>query len=103
MAKFCEFTGIEMPEGSESLIKKMCLNCKSFSEEKNENGEITCVCVNKSVMEKGKEKILAAVPEGFEIETLVLKPMILKNPTKKCGVYEPNIDGLVQKITKALV
>ena len=49
-------------------------------------------------MEKGREKILAAVPEGFEVDTLVLKPMVLKNPLKKCGAYEADIDSLVEDL-----
>ena len=94
MGKFCRFTGAELPEGSNSLIKKMCLNCKSLIE--NEDGNF--VCVNETVMEKGREKILAAVPEGFEIDTLVLKPMVLKNPLKKCGAYETDINSLVEEL-----
>jgi hypothetical protein len=45
-------------------------------------------------MERGREKILAAVPEGFEIDTLTLKPMALKNPTKRCGAYEADFERL---------
>ena len=94
MGKFCRFTGAELPEGSNSLIKKMCLNCKSLIE--TEDGNYTCV--NETVMEKGREKILAAVPEGFEVDTLILKPMTLKNPLKKCGAYEANIDSLIEDL-----
>ena len=99
MGKFCRFTGAELPEGSNSLIKKMCLNCKSLIE--NEDGHYACV--NEAVMEKGREKILAAVPEGFEVDTLVLKPMVLKNPLKKCGVYEANIQSLVDELSTNLL
>ena len=98
MEKYCIFTGNELPEGSNTLIKKMCLNCKSFI--KNEDG--TFACINESVMEKGREKILAAVPEGFEIDTLTLKPMALKNPTKKCGSYDANMNVLIAEIESAL-
>lgn len=94
MGKFCRFTGTEIPEGSNTLIKKMCLNCKSLIE----NSDGTFACVNETVMEKGKETILAAVPEGFEIDTLTLKPMALKNPLKKCGVYEADINALVEML-----
>lgn len=99
MAKICEFTGIEIPEGSDTLIKKMCLNCKSMA---MPIGEGVCTCVNESVMEKGKEKLIAALPEGFEIETLTLKPMTLKNPTKKCAFYECNFDLLLQQLKDTL-
>ena len=76
-------TGADMSaEGYKSPIKKMCLNCESCN----------CVdeqyfCNNEKVLESGKKKILEAVPEGFEINVLELKPMQLKNPTKKCGNY----------------
>ena len=90
MGKFCIFTGTELTEGTAPLVKKMCLNCESLGET-----EPGCfVCMNESVMEKGREKILAAVPEGFEVETLKLKPMALKNPTKKCGAYSPSFERL---------
>ena len=93
MGKFCKFTGVELTEGVET-IKKMCLKCLSLVE--NEDG--TFACMNETVMEKGREKILAAVPEGFEIDTLTLKPMALKNPTKKCGVYAVNIPALTEEL-----
>lgn len=97
MQKFCKFTGVELTDGVET-IKKMCLNCKSIIE--NEDGSFSCG--NETVMEKGREKILAAVPEGFEIETLTLKPMLLKSPTKKCGVYSVDIDALTTEIANIL-
>ena len=84
MGKFCIFTGTEINGENPSPIKKMCLNCESL----RENEDRSFVCTNESVMQKGREKILAAVPEGFEIDTLTLKPMALKNPTKRCGAYE---------------
>lgn len=99
MGKFCRFTGAELPEGSNSLIKKMCLNCKSLIEK--EDGSFACV--NETVMEKGREKILAAVPEGYEVDTLVLKPMVLKNPLKKCGAYETDINSLVEELNVMLL
>ena len=97
MGNFCIFTGAELTDGT-PLIKKMCLNCKSLV--KNEDG--TYACVNETVMEKGREKIMAAVPEGYEIDTLTLKPMALKNPTKKCGVHETCFELLYQELNKVL-
>lgn len=98
MANVCLFTGMELPEGSTTLLKKMCLNCKSLVA--GDNG--TYACANETVMEQGRAKILAAVPDGFEIDSLVLKPMNLKNPTKKCGNYEADIDMLTHELTKEL-
>ena len=82
----------EINEGDEvrAHIKKMCLNCKHLV---NENEDYRCN--NEAVMEKGREKILASLPEGFEIESMVLKPMALKNPTKKCGNYDFNLEQIV--------
>lgn len=93
MAKFCRFTGLEIPEGKTSLINKMCLNCMSLQD----NNDGTFACCNEKVIEQGRSKILAAIPEGFEIETLTLKPMQLKNPLKKCGNYTPDIEGLIDE------
>jgi hypothetical protein len=84
MTKYCKFTGVELTDENPIAIKKMCLNCKSIID----NLDGTYSCIKESVMQKGREKILAAVPDGFEIDTLTLKPMSLKNPTKKCGAYD---------------
>lgn len=94
MANFDIFTGVELEEGTSTTLKKMCLNCDSCI--LNDDG--TYACRNEAVMNIGREKILAAVPEGYEIDSLTLKPMFLKNPTKKCGNYKADIDYLVEKV-----
>ena len=85
MGNLCRLTGVEK---TECPIKAMCLNCKYVDE--REDG--SWACTNKSVMEKGKAKILESlqVPDGYEIESIdiQMKPMQLKNPTKKCGAHE---------------
>ena len=100
MEKFCILTGIEIPEGGlnpqDYPLKKMCLNCVDCIVD--ENGAFKCK--NEKVMEKGKEKILAAVPEGFEVDTLTLKPMSLKSPTKKCGNHKTNMESVLTEINK---
>ncbi len=83
MNEYFKLTGINLQEGETCPIKKMCHNCVFFVE--NEEG--TGSCTNEIVNEKGREKIIASLPEGFEIEELKLKPMKLKDPTKKCGQY----------------
>lgn len=99
MGNFCKFTGVELTEGVET-IKKMCLNCVSLVE--NEDG--TYACMNEAVMEKGREKVMAAaLAEGYEIADLKLKPMALKNPTKKCGVYAVNIPALSEELNTILL
>ena len=98
MVKYCKFTGVELTGENPIAIKKMCLNCKSIID----NLDGTYSCGNESVMQKGREKILAAVPEGFEIDTLTLKPMSLKNPTKKCGAYDVDMDMLHIELTAVM-
>jgi hypothetical protein len=98
MTKYCKFTGVELTDENPIALKKMCLNCKSIID----NLDGTYSCVNESVMQKGREKILAAVPEGFEIDTLTLKPMSLKNPTKKCGAYDVDMDMLHIELTAVM-
>lgn len=96
MENICKLTGIELTEGVECPLKKMCLNCASLVEKKDG----TFACKNEKVMEKGKEKILASVPEGFEIDSITLKPMNLKNPTKKCGCYSADMESIMAEINK---
>lgn len=90
---------MEIPEDKDSLINKMCLNCMSLQD----NNDGTFACRNEKVMEQGRNKILAAIPEGFEIETLTLKPMQLKNPLKKCNNYVPDIEGLIDELKQTLL
>lgn len=96
MVNYCKLTGCENPETTEAPFKKMCLNCVDCSLNADEN----CVCTNVKVMEAGKQKILAAVPEGFEIEEIKLKPMLLKNPTKKCGFYSADYELIHAEVDK---
>ena len=84
MHNYCLLTGIDMaPDGASNGFKKMCLNCK----ECGGDGE-TYSCYNEKVLEAGKKKILESLPDGYEIETLELKPLKLKDPTKKCPNHE---------------
>lgn len=99
MTKYDILTGNEIKEGEEnaSPIKSMCLNCVScLNEDDNYR------CNHPKVMETGLKKVAASLPEGFEIETLVLKPMVLKNPTKKCPNYEFNAENVLSTIKKSM-
>lgn len=71
-------TGLPIGEDGKIPVegKKMCINC-SFCK----NGT---TCTNEENMNRAKEKVLAAVPGGYEITNLELKPLPLKDPTKKC-------------------
>lgn len=97
--KYDIFNGTEIKEGEQPIqhITKMCLNCTSLIEE-----ESGYRCCNENVMASGRKKVTASLPEGFEIDTLILKPMVLKNPTKKCGNYEFNIDAIIAAIEEEI-
>ena len=85
MVNNCTICGAELVDGkcpSVHAVKPMCLNCIYVTDNGSEYR-----CVNEDVLEGAKQKMLAALPEGYEIETLEIKPMLLKNPCKKCGKY----------------
>lgn len=90
MSQYCKLTGVDLSQdGATNGFKSMCLNCKSCHNgpEQSSLNDEQFVCDNESVMEMGKKKILASLPDGFEIKTLELKPMKLKDPKKKCKNY----------------
>ena len=92
MEKICILTGL--PKG-ESPIKQMCYNCVDL-QYNTETKEFTCK--NEKVMNAGLEKMKDAAKNiGFDIDTLVLKPMNLKAPNKKCNNYKPNLE-LIQTV-----
>lgn len=95
MSKICLLTGLE-----EISIKKMCVNC-AYSQY---NADTDCyVCNNEDVMNIGLDKVReAAKGFGFDIDTLTLKPMTLKAPTKKCDKYMPNISAVEEYIKTIL-
>jgi len=99
MKEYDLLTGAEIPEDGTyaSPIKQMCLNCSFMAK-----NETSYTCSNESVIETGRKKILAAVPEGFEIDTLTLKPMTLKNPTKKCANYCLDKEAVMQEVMSIL-
>jgi hypothetical protein len=87
----CILTGLPL---SESPIKKMCYNCVSFTTEGD-----SCICKNVNVIKVGTSKIEEAAKQlGFDIESLKLKPMVLKKPHSKCPNYEPNMAVITQYI-----
>lgn len=85
MVNNCTICGAELIDGkcpSVHAVKPMCLNCIYVTDTGSEYR-----CVNEDVLDGAKLKMMAALPEGYEIETLEIKPMLLKNPCKKCGRY----------------
>lgn len=85
----CRLTGIEYASESEQPIKKMCFNCVSLI---YDNG--VAYCANENVKQIGINKIKENLPEGFEIESIELKPMLLKNPCKNCKNYKFDSEGM---------
>ena len=95
MEKICILTGL--PKG-ECPMKPMCYNCKDLHFN-SETKEFTCK--NENVMNIGLQKMKdAAINLGFDIETLVLKPMVLKTPSKKCNNYTPNTELIQATISE---
>lgn len=95
MEKICILTGLPK---SESPVKEMCLNCIGLSYDKDTD---SFVCKNENVMAIGFEKVKeAAKGFGFDVETLTLKPMTLKNPQKKCNHYSPDMERINNVITE---
>lgn len=82
---------------TDASLRKMCINC-TYSQYNADNKTFTCC--NEDVMSIGFEKVKNAAKEfGFDIDTLTLKPMVLKAPTKKCDKYNPNIEVITKCIT----
>lgn len=94
MSKFCMICGTELVDGKcpqAHIVKPMCLNCVSVTENGDEYR-----CINEVVLGIAREKMLAALPEGYEVGEIEIKPMLLKNPCKKCGKYSLNKESLAQ-------
>ena len=94
MVNNCTICGAELVDGkcpSVHAVKPMCLNCIYVTDTGNEYR-----CVNEDVLEGAKQKMLAALPEGYEVGEIEVKPMLLKNPCKKCGKYSLNKESLAQ-------
>ena len=79
----CPFCGSEFVDGkcpNGPHFKPMCLNCEFCGSA----GEGRYVCINEENKKNALEKIKESVPSGYEIETLSIKPLPLKDETKKC-------------------
>lgn len=99
MSNYCKLCGLDKTSADfKSPIKQMCLNCQSFTEE----SEGVFACINTEVLMKGAKKILDKVPEGYEVESIKLSKLVLKDPTKKCGEYSVDVDSVVGAIGEAL-
>lgn len=98
MGNLCKLTGIDLSvDGATNGIKPMCLNCTECQANDNE-----FVCINDSVMEKNKQRVMESIPEGIEVENITLKPLKLKNPTKKCGFYRFDKEAVMEYLSQIM-
>ena len=95
MCKICVLTGLPKEE---TPIKQMCINCTSLSYDKETK---SFLCVNEDVMEIGRNKVIEAAKNiGFDIDSIKLKPMALKNPQKKCNNYVVDMDRIMSQLNE---
>jgi hypothetical protein len=78
-------------------FKPMCFNCLHMGID----GE-DCVCCNEDNKNDAIQKIISSFDGGYQITGVTLKPLPLKDPTKKCKRHTLNYDVLIEGI-KSLV
>lgn len=83
--KYNPITGEELT-GNEPRFKRMCLNCSFYDMASN-------VCTNKDNAAAMVEKIKASV-SGYEVKSIELSPLPLKNVTKKCGNWDFSMETI---------
>lgn len=87
----CLFCGADLVDGLcpniEQHFSKMCLNCSSCDVEVAEDGTEKYLCVNETNMNGQLEKIKEQLV-GYEITDIKLKPLPLKDCTKKCKQWK---------------
>jgi hypothetical protein len=66
-------------------FKPMCLNCEYC-----QYTEQHCLCMNDENREDAINRIKASFEGGYEVKDVILEPLPLKEPTKKCKRYNPN-------------
>lgn len=91
----CLFCGADLVDGCcpniEQHFVKMCLNCTSCDFGVTEDGTEKYFCTNETNMNNQLNKLKDAL-NGYEIEEIKLKPLPLKDYTKKCKLW--NMHGL---------
>ena len=96
MKEICKICGTEKVEGkcpnAELHLKKMCLNCTSC------NFADDYFCQNEENMHDAVDKILANVPSGYAIEEIKLKPLPLKDATKKCARWSLETNTIIDEL-----
>lgn len=93
----CPLCGTEMIDGvcpkCNTHFKPMCLNCVFL--------EAGC-CQSPENKIAAIEKIKANMPAGYELSSIELKPLELKDPTKKCKNYSLNVKKVKETILSIL-
>ena len=95
ITNLCKFCGEELKDNKcpkEHIFKKMCLNCQFAI--KDEAGEVL-FCTNKENLESIKNKMLKVaneVSESYGVANIDVKPLPLKKPTRKCGLWSLSED-----------
>ena len=76
-------------------FKPMCYNCTHMSVIEND-----CVCTNDDNKNDAIQKIIASYDGGYQITGITLKPLPLKDPTKKCKRHQIDSDVLLEEFNK---
>ncbi len=89
MSEKCVFCGTDLVDGVcpnlSQHIKPMCLNCVYCCQELETN---TFHCGHPENKKDATNKLLQSVPSGYELASFELKPLPLKDCTKKCKRWE---------------
>ena len=98
--KICTFCGETLDNDGvcpniNQHFKPMCLNCISCKD----NGD-NFICLNEENRIDAENKIKSTVGCGYEITSLTLSPLPLKNPTKNCKRYKINGTILIEQLSK---
>lgn len=99
MSKKCIFCGEPLNEegkcpNAAQHFKPMCLNCIHMGFEDD-----NCVCCNEENKNDAMQKIISSYEGGYQITGITLKPLPLKDPTKKCKRYGANFEALASELT----
>lgn len=100
MSKLCPICGSELVDNKcpnqESHFKPMCLNCTECKEDPRGH-----VCSSEVNMRAALTKIMNAVPDlNYEI---TLNPLPLKNPQKKCKLWNPDTKRILDALLHVAV
>lgn len=79
-------------------FKPMCLNCQY-----NKLDTTGYICENEENKNDTVKKIIASFEGSYEITNIELRPIALKDPTKKCKRYTFNSNTMLNGIADYLV